>query len=101
MAHPPLRGGRAYARGYRQPVLKGCLRTKPAAAHDPRMDAFDGAGRPYNGPSFGGGLAMLVAVIVGVALAWSIYSAALNVLDRHSPVQAPRQFDADGSVNQP
>jgi hypothetical protein len=65
------------------------------------MNEFDGAGKPYEGPSFRGGLAMLVTVIVGVALAWLLYSAALNVLDHSSPAEAPAQLDADGTVTQP
>jgi hypothetical protein len=70
-------------------------------AYDAAMNAFDGAGKPYKGPSFRGVLAMLVTVILGVALAWLLYSAALNDLDLSSPVEAPGQLDADGSVPQP
>ena len=44
---------------------------------------------------------MFVLVLVGVALAWLLYSAALNVLDQPSPVEAPGQLDADGSIDQP
>jgi hypothetical protein len=59
-------------------------------AHDPRMNAFDGARKPYKGPSLRGGLAILVTVVVGVALAWLIYSAALNVVgDAASVPQGP------------
>jgi hypothetical protein len=42
--------------------------------------SFDGAGKPYRGPSYRGALAMLIVCLVGVALVWLAYSAALDVL---------------------
>ena len=42
------------------------------------MSAFDGAGKPYKGPSFRGGLAFLVVSLVAVAVIWLAFSGALN-----------------------
>ena len=50
------------------------------------VSAFDGAGKPYKGPSYKGGIAVLIAVIVGVALIWLVYSAALDGGDNRNSV---------------
>jgi hypothetical protein len=54
--------------------------------HDAPVNAFDGAGKPYKGPSYKGGIAMVIVVIVGVGLSWLIVSAAFDtVVDTNPP----------------
>ena len=61
--------------------------------HDAAVDAFDGAGKPYKGPSFRGGLTMVAVVIVGVVLSWLVVSAALDMLpgSNSPPANYPAQ----------
>ena len=49
------------------------------------MNAFDGAGKPYKGPSYKGGIAMVIVVIIAVALSWLIISAAFDTVSDTNP----------------
>jgi hypothetical protein len=50
------------------------------------MSAFDGAGKPFRGPTFRAGIVVLVVCIVAVGLVWLLNSAALNTLDPSDPL---------------
>jgi hypothetical protein len=43
------------------------------------MNSFDGTGKPYRGASYRALILVLIVCLVGVALVWLAYSAALNV----------------------
>ena len=53
--------------------------------HDAPVNAFDGAGKPYKGPSYRGGIAIVIVMIVGVALSWLIVSAAFDTVADTNP----------------
>jgi hypothetical protein len=53
--------------------------------HDAPMSAFDGAGKPYKGPSYKAGIAIVIVVLVGVALSWLVVSAALDTVSDTNP----------------
>jgi hypothetical protein len=56
--------------------------------NDRSVSAFDGAGKPFKGPSFRAALTILVVCVVAVALVWLMYSAALNTLDGSAPLES-------------
>ena len=53
--------------------------------HDAGVNSFDGAGKPYKGPSYKGGIAMIIVVVIGVALSWLIVSAAFDTAADTNP----------------
>jgi len=48
-------------------------------------DAFDGAGKPFKGASYRALILILIAVIVGVVLAWLGASWGLEILNQGPP----------------
>lgn len=48
-------------------------------------DAFDGAGKPFKGASYRALIIVLVAVIIGVVLAWLGTSWGLEILNQDPP----------------
>jgi hypothetical protein len=48
-------------------------------------DAFDGAGKPYRGPSFKAGILILLAVIVAAFIIWNLASWGMEMLDISGP----------------
>ena len=61
--------------------------------HDAPMDAFDGAGKPYKGPSYTAGIAIVVVVLVAVALSWLVVSAALDTVSDTNPPPGKVTFE--------
>jgi len=65
--------------------VRWTLDANRAGPNDAAVNAFDGTGPPFKGPTFRAAIAMLVVCLVGVALVWLAYSAALGVLDDRVP----------------
>lgn len=48
-------------------------------------DAFDGAGKPFSGPSFKAGILILLALIVASFIIWNLVSWGMELLDFNGP----------------
>ena len=48
-------------------------------------DAFDGAGKPYRGPSFKAGILIVLALIVASFIIWNLASWGMELLDFNGP----------------
>jgi hypothetical protein len=48
-------------------------------------DAFDGAGKPFRGPSFRAGILILLAVIVAAFVIWNLASWGMELLNANPP----------------
>jgi len=53
-------------------------------------DAFDGAGKPFKGPSFRAGILMLIGLVIAVIVIWNLASWGMELLDVNGPVDMPR-----------
>ena len=52
-------------------------------------DAFDGAGKPYRGPSFRAGILLLLGIIVAAFITWNLASFGMELLNVSGPVDNP------------
>jgi hypothetical protein len=59
-------------------------------------DAFDGAGKPFRGPSAKAGILILLGVIVASFIIWNLASWGMEVLDVNGPVDMPPQLPGAG-----
>ena len=48
-------------------------------------DAFDGAGKPFKGPSFKAGILMVIGLIIAVIIIWNLASWGMEMLDISGP----------------
>ena len=48
-------------------------------------DAFDGAGKPYRGPSFKAGILILLGIIIAAFIIWNLASWGLEQLNSDPP----------------
>lgn len=53
-------------------------------------DAFDGAGKPFKGPSFKAGIFIVLGIIVAMFIIWNLASWGMELLDVNGPVDMPR-----------
>ena len=49
-------------------------------------DAFDGAGKPFRGPSFKAGILILLGIVVATFIIWNLASWGMEMLDINGPV---------------
>jgi hypothetical protein len=59
-------------------------------------DAFDGAGRPYKGPSFRAGIIILVGVVIAVIVIWNLAGWGMDLLNIDGPVDNPPRLPGAG-----
>jgi len=48
-------------------------------------DAFDGAGKPFRGPSFKAGILILLGIIIAVFVIWNLASWGMELLNLNPP----------------
>jgi hypothetical protein len=59
-------------------------------------DAFDGAGKPYKGPSFRAGIIILVGVVIAVIVIWNLAGWGMDLLNIDGPVDNPPRLPGAG-----
>jgi hypothetical protein len=59
-------------------------------------DAFDGAGKPYKGPSARAGIIILIGVIIAVIVIWNLASWGMELLNISGPVDNPQRLPGAG-----
>ena len=48
-------------------------------------DAFDGAGKPYRGPSWKAGIVILLGIMIATFMIWNLASWGMELLDANPP----------------
>ena len=48
-------------------------------------DAFDGAGKPYKGPSWKAGIVILLGIIIATIIIWNLASWGMELLNINGP----------------
>jgi hypothetical protein len=59
-------------------------------------DAFDGAGKPFRGPSFKAGILIVLGVIIAAVIIWSLASWGMELLNVNGPVDMPPRLPGAG-----
>jgi hypothetical protein len=59
-------------------------------------DAFDGAGKPFKGPSARAGILILLGVIIASFVTWNLASWGMELLGVNGPVDMPQRLPGAG-----
>ena len=59
-------------------------------------DAFDGAGKPFQGPSFKAGILILLGIIIAGFIIWNLTSWGMEMLGVNGPVDNMPQLPGAG-----
>jgi hypothetical protein len=59
-------------------------------------DAFDGAGKPFKGPSFKAGVFIVLGIIIAMFVIWNLASWGMELLDVSGPVDGMPQLPGAG-----
>jgi hypothetical protein len=59
-------------------------------------DAFDGAGKPFKGPSAKAGILILLGIVVASFIIWNLASWGMELLNISGPVDNPPRLPGAG-----